>query len=89
MYTKSTLKWYRLAKDDTGVKRYVRLVQGQEIVRLLFRPRTGSAGLFKAKKRYRMVNDERCVMCDNRVGEGVAHFLVGFGEFERLAGAAR
>ena len=26
IYTKSTLKWCRLAKDDTGVERYVRLV---------------------------------------------------------------
>ena len=45
-YTKSTLKWYRLAKDDTGVAvavqaedwftqvvgEYVRSVQGQESV---------------------------------------------------------
>ena len=29
-----------------------------------------------------MVSDERCVMCDSGVGEGVAHFL-GCGEFER------
>ena len=33
-YTKSTLKWYRLAKDDTGVERYVWSVQDQESVRL-------------------------------------------------------
>ena len=26
VYTKSTLKWYRLAKDDTGVEIYVRSV---------------------------------------------------------------
>ena len=30
--TKSTLKWYRLAKDDTGVERYMRSVQDQESV---------------------------------------------------------
>ena len=30
-----------------------------------------------------MVSDERCVMCDSRGGEDVAHFLVGCGEFER------
>ena len=28
VYTKSTLKWFRLAKDGTGVERYVRSVQG-------------------------------------------------------------
>ena len=28
-------------------------------------------------------------MCDSRVGENVALFMVGCGEFERLAGAVR
>ena len=54
-------------------------VQVQESVRLLFRLRTGSAGLLKDKMRCTMVSDKRCVMCDNKV----AHFLVGCGEFER------
>ena len=30
-----------------------------------------------------MVSDERYVMCDSSVGEDVAHFLVGCGEFKR------
>ena len=60
VYMKSTLKWFRLAKDDTGVKEYVRSVQGQESVRLLFRLRTGSAGLSGDKKRCRI---EWLVMC--------------------------
>ena len=30
VYMKSTLKWYRLAKDDTRVERFVRSVQGQK-----------------------------------------------------------
>ena len=46
---KSTLKWYSLAKDDSTVERDVRLVQSQESVRLLFRLRTGSAGLLEDK----------------------------------------
>ena len=83
VYTKGTLKKYRLAKDDTGVERDVRLVQDQESVRLLFRLRTGSFGLLEDKKRCRMVSDERCVICDSRAGEDVADFLVGCGEFER------
>ena len=83
VYTKNTLKWFRLAKYDTGLERYVRSVQGQESVRLLFRLRTGSAGLMEDKKRCRMVTDERCVMCDSGVGEDMAHFLVSCGEFER------
>ena len=60
VYTKSTLKWYRLAKDGTMVERYVRSVQGQENVRLLFRLRTSSAGLLEDKKRCRIFSDERC-----------------------------
>ena len=39
--SKSTLKWYKLAKNGAGVERYLRYVQGQEVVRLLFRLRTG------------------------------------------------
>ena len=67
VYTKSTLK--RLAKDDTGLERYVRSVQGQESVMLLFRLRTGSAGWLENKKRCSMFSDERCVMFDSGVGE--------------------
>ena len=33
--------------------------------------------------RCRMVSDERCSMGDSGVGEDIAHFLVGCGEFER------
>ena len=51
VYIKSTLKCYELAKDGTGEEGYVRSVQGQESVRLLFRLRTGSAGLLEDKKR--------------------------------------
>ena len=50
---------------------------------MLFKLRTGSAGLLEDKKRCRVVSDERCVMCDSRVGEDVGYFLVGCGEFER------
>ena len=42
----------------------MRMVQGQESVRLLFRLRTGSAGLLGDKKRCRMVSDERCVIVE-------------------------
>ena len=55
VYMKSTLKWYRLAKDNTVVERYMRSVQGQESVRLLFKLRTGSAGLLEGKERCRML----------------------------------
>ena len=59
VYTKSTLKWYKLAKYSTEVARNVWWVQGQERMRLLFKLRTGSAGLLKDKKRCRMVIDVR------------------------------
>ena len=42
--SKSTLK-HKLAKKGAWVERYLRSVQSQEIVRLLFRLRTASAGL--------------------------------------------
>ena len=42
---------------------YLISVQGQEVVRLLFRLRTSSAGLLEDKKRCEMITDERCVMC--------------------------
>ena len=61
----------------------MRWVHGQESVGLLFRLRTGSVGFLENKMRCRIVSDERCVMCDSGVGEDVAHFLVGCGEFER------
>ena len=63
--------------------RDVKSVQGQVSVRLLFKLRTGSAGLLEDKKSCRMVSDERGVMCDSGVGEDVAYFLIGCGKFER------
>ena len=57
--------------------------QSQEYVRLLFRLMTGSAVLLEDEKRCRMVRNERCVMCNSRLGEDVTHFLVGSGEFVR------
>ena len=50
VYTKSTLKWYKLGKDRTEVERYVRSVHGQKSVRLLIRLRTGSTGLLENMK---------------------------------------
>ena len=52
-------------------------------MRLLFRLRTSSAGPLEDMKRCKMVGDERCVMCDSRVGEDMVHFLLGCGEFVR------
>ena len=48
-------EWYR-------VERYLRSVQVQEVVRLLFRLRTGSAGLLEDKKRYK--HDYRGEVCN-------------------------
>ena len=47
--SKSTLKQYKLA-NGARVERYLRSVLGQEFVRLLFRLRTGSAGLLEDKE---------------------------------------
>ncbi len=77
MCTKSALKWYRFAKEVQGGE-IGKVLQGQESVRLMFRLRTGSAGLLEDEKRCRMVSSEKYV----GVGEDVAHFLVGCMEFE-------
>ena len=45
--SKRTLKQYKLAKNGAGVRRYLRFVQCQEVVRQQFRLRTGSAGLLE------------------------------------------
>ena len=55
--SKSTLKRYKLAKNGAGVERYLRSVQGQEVVRLLFRLRAGTAGLLVDKKRCMIINE--------------------------------
>ena len=78
-YTKSTWKWFWLAKDGKGVKRYMMPVQGLASVRLLFRLRTGSAGLLEDKERSRKFSNKRCVMCDSGVGRMC--FLVGCVKF--------
>ena len=48
---------------------------------LQFRLKTGSVGLFEDKKRCRMCDDERCVLCNSCEVEDVEHFLVRFEEF--------
>ena len=46
-------------------------MQGEEVVRLLFRLSTSSAGLLEDKKRCEMIIDERSVMCESGEGEDV------------------
>ena len=54
-------------------------MQGQKVVRLLFRLRTGSARLLEDMERYKLIKDDRCVMCESGAGEGVKHVLVMWG----------
>ena len=56
--SKSILKWFKLAKNGAGMERYGS-VKSQEGVRLLFRLRTGSAGLLEDKNRCKMIRNER------------------------------
>ena len=74
--SKSTMKWNKLAKNGAGLERYLRSMQGQEVLRLLFSQRTGSAGLLVDKKRCKMIIDERCVVCESGAGDNVEHLLV-------------
>ena len=55
---------------------YLISVQGQEVVRLLFRLRTSSAGLLEDKKRCEMIIHEGCIIYESGEGEDVEHFLV-------------
>ena len=83
--SKSTLKWYKLTKNGAGVARYLKSVQGQEVVtlvRLLFRLRTGLAYLLEVKKGCKIIINGRCVMCESGAGD-VEHLLVTCGKFER------
>ena len=70
-----------MVKDEAGLEEYTRSLVGQEELRLRFRLRTGSAGLFEDKKRCRMCDDERCVLCNSGEVEDVEHFLVRCEEF--------
>ena len=45
-------------------------------VQLRFRLRSGSGGLFEDKKRCRMVEEERCVLCNGGKVEDVKHFVL-------------
>ena len=61
----------KVGKEWCRVESYLRHVQGQEVVRLLFRLRTGSAGLLEDKKRCKMFIDEVCNVlewCRRRCG---------------------
>ena len=58
---KSTLKWYNLPKNGGGMTRCVRSVQGQKVVRLLFRW-TVTAGLLVDKKRCKMTDERYMIM---------------------------
>ena len=79
---KCSLRWYRTAKEELEAERYIDSSLGQEAVRCRFRLRTGSAGLFEDKKRCRMTEDERCILCGSGEVEDVEHFLVRCNEFQ-------
>ena len=55
-------------------------VIGYEGMSLMFKLRTGSAGLLQDKK-CRMCSNDRCVMCDSREVEDVDYLLIGCTEF--------
>ena len=65
----------KLAKNGAEVKRYLRSVQDQEVVRLLLR-RLAQLSCWGYKKRLRMIIDARYVMFESGAGEDVQHLLV-------------
>ena len=80
--SRSSLGWYRMTKEEFGVETYLGSSQGQEAIRCRFRMRTGSAGLFADKKRCRLCEEDKCVLCDSEEVEDVLHFLVLCEEFQ-------
>ena len=53
---------------------------GSTVVRL----RSGSAGLFEDKKRCRMVEEDRCVLCNRgKVEDVIKHFVLECEEFDQ------
>ena len=56
---------------------------GTWAVRLRFRLRSGSAGLFEDKKRCGMVEEDRCVLCNGGNVEDVKHFVLECEEFDQ------
>ena len=64
--SKSSLGWYRMAKNEFRLENYIGSSQGQEAVRCWFRMRSGTAGLFADKKRCGLCEEDRCVLCDRK-----------------------
>ena len=80
---KSSLKWYKKVKEEYGPEKYVGSWEGHVAVRLKFRLRSGSAGLFEDKKRCGMVEEDRCVLCNGGKVEDVKHFVLECEEFDQ------
>ena len=74
---KSSLKWYRLAKEYFGQEWNVKEFGSKGEVRLRFRLGMVSAGLLVDKERSGMCKDGKCELCDEGVVEDV-HFLLHY-----------
>ena len=81
MEEKSSLKWYRLAKEDFGQERYVKEVGSKGEVRLRFKLGTVSVGLMGDKARCGVCKDSKCELCDDGIVEDIVHFLLHCGKF--------
>ena len=80
MDKKSSLKWYKKVKEENGPEKYVGSWESHVAVRLRFRLRSGSAGLFEDKTRCQMMQEDRCVLCN---GGNVKYFVLECEEFDQ------
>ena len=80
---KSSLKWYKKVKEENGPEKYVGSWESHVAVRLRFRLRSGSAGLFEDKTRCQMMQEDRCVLCNGGNVENVKHFVLECEEFDQ------
>ena len=77
---KSSLKWYRLAKEEFGQEMYVKEFGSKGEMRLRFKLRTVSTRLLGVKERCGMCKDGSD-LCDEGVVDDIVHFLLHCGEF--------
>ena len=78
MDRKSNLKWYKKVKEENGPVRYIGSWEGQVAVQLRFQLKKGS----EDKKRWGMVEEDRCVLCNGGKAEDMFKHLE-CGEFEQ------
>ena len=83
MDKKSSLKSCKNVKEENGPEKCVGSWESHVAVQLRFRLGSGSAGLFEDKTRCKMMQEDRCVLCNGGNVENVKHFVLECEEFDQ------